>query len=327
MIGYDRTVTGPPTVAKLARRLKLAWSRAPRPASELVLTRRQVYILPTRHGILFGVVLLAMLLGAINYANSLAYALTFLLASVAVVSILHTYRNLGGLTIRSAAPRSIFAGEEALFPLLVENGEGFPRLALTFESEGFTTTVDLPPRETARVELRLPAERRGWRTLRRVTLSTRYPLGLFRAWSRLHLRQRCLVYPRPDPHRELPPTEGAGGDGAGSGQGGDEFAGLRGYRRGDPPQRLHWKALARGQGLVIKEFHAGGDRELWLRWEGAAPLPAEARLSRLCRWVLLAERQNLAFALALPGRVIGPASGAGHVRRCLEALALYGDRS
>ncbi|HWU82526.1 MAG TPA: hypothetical protein VN063_03450, partial [Methylophilaceae bacterium] len=41
-----------------------------------VLTRRHIYILPTRYGLLYGVILIGMLIGSINYTLSLGFFLT-----------------------------------------------------------------------------------------------------------------------------------------------------------------------------------------------------------------------------------------------------------
>lgn len=85
------------------------------PASSVELNQRRVFILPTRQGGAFGLALLVMLLAAINYQNSLAYGLTFLLLSLGVVTILHTYRNLAGLRLTALGADPVFAGERAGF--------------------------------------------------------------------------------------------------------------------------------------------------------------------------------------------------------------------
>jgi uncharacterized protein (DUF58 family) len=314
-------------ISALARRLRQAWEqrRHPIPQPAQTLTRRRVYILPTRNGWLFALVLLAMLVGAINYENNLAYALTFLLASVGIVSILHTYRNLGGLGVRAGRCRPVFAGDTAVFPIGVSNADAQDRFALEFiPTGGDAIVVDVPPHSTAWVDVRLPTERRGRRPLGRLTISTRFPLGLLRAWSQVHLRQHCLVYPRPEPDAPLPaPSGGRGDSGAGS-QGVDDFASLRAYQPGDSLRQVHWKALAREQGLLSKQYAGGGGGELLFEYAGLTGLSSEARLSRLCRWVLDAEQAGLRYGLALPGGSIPSGAGAAHQQRCLEALTFFG---
>ena len=293
--------------------------------SPITLDQRRIYVLPTRSGVLFVFVLLAMLIGAINYNNSLAYALTFLLASLTVVSILHTFRNLHRLTFHAGHPSEVFAGTSVRFPIAIENhqSERFA-IAVHFHNDEPTIT-DIGQDEMHWLNLYLPTQRRGWIPLPLITVSTLFPLGLFRAWSYLHLDVRALVYPYPahDQPLPIPEIEGSatGGD---IGHGSDDFAQLRPYRPGDSLRHVNWKAFAREQGLVVKEFGATRTKELWLTWESATERDIEARLSQLCRWVLDAEATGLAYGLLMPGYRIEPANGEAHRRQCLEILALHG---
>lgn len=303
----------------------MSWRRPQPQHGPVRLTRRRIYILPTRHGLVFGLVLLAMLIGAINYQNGLAYLLTFLLGSLGIVSILHSYRNLHGLLIHFGQPAAVFAGERASFPLQLENPLGHARYALRLQGQGEIACSDLPANDAHWLPLPMPAQRRGLQSAGRLVLSSSYPLGLFRAWSYLYPAQQLLVYPHPEGPRELPPTQQQddGGEGLG-GRGGEDFDSLRPYHDGDSLKHVHWKALARGQGLVTKQFGGGGSSVLWLHWEQTGRQDAEQRLSALCRWVLEADSRGIVYALSLPHQQIPPASGPAQRKRCLEALALYG---
>lgn len=295
-------------------------------AGPVTLDRRRVYILPTRQGLLFGAVLLAILLGAINYDNALAFALVFLLAGLGLVSILHTWRNLQGLRLEPGRCKPVFAGETARFPLGLCNDDAQPRpaIALALADGGESVTDVAPGRQW--LELARTAPRRGRLALGRLTVATRFPLGLFRAWSPLELALDCLVYPAPAPQHGLPPgLPGAAGGGE-RGLGQDDFAALRPYHPGDSLRHVHWKALAREQGMHTKQFAGEAAQELWLAWELLPGLTVEERLSRLCRWVLEADAAGLAYGLRLPDRAIAPDLGPAQRRRCLEALALYGER-
>ncbi len=298
-------------------------------AGPITLDRRRVYILPTRVGFLFVLVLGAMLLGAINYSNSLGFALTFLLASLSVVSIIHTFRNLHGLSFHPGHARPVFAGEQAVFPIGIENRRGTPRFAVDFTLAGAgRITEDLGANALNWVELRIPASRRGRLRLPRCTVETRFPLGLFRAWGYVHLSSQCLVYPKPADARSIPPKlGGSSGSGGDRGRGSEDFAGLRAYQSGDSLRHVHWKAVARGQEMVTKQFGGEKAERIWLDWEETPGVSVETRLSHLCRWVLAAEERGWVYGLALPRRRIPPDRGDVHRRRCLEALALFGERS
>lgn len=314
--------------ASLIRRFNLArffQGDAPSPAPWR-LNRRNVYILPTRQGIFFGVTLAVILLGAINYSNSLGYFLTFLLGSIALVGLLHTYRNLLQLQLRVATINPAFAGGEVSVPVILENPGPTTRyrLAIAFADQP-PVICELPPARHTTVTLHKPAEMRGWQPVGCFTLGSTFPLGLFRAWSHVVPDEQYLVYPAPATGAGLPQASRymaslLGDQGVGS----DDFAGLRGYRGGDSLKHIHWKALAREQGLLTKQF--GGDRSerLWLDWRMLAGMDPESRLSRLCRWVLEAEQQGLEYGLWLPDQILEPGHGPQHRQQCLRALALFG---
>jgi uncharacterized protein (DUF58 family) len=291
------------------------------------LVHRRVYIVPTRLGWFFAATLLVLLLGSINYALSLGFALTFLLAGLGLASMVHTARNLARLTVTAGRAEPVFAGESAQFRVYLDGRTAFDRPAILARhvASGSQLVVDIPPRSTAEVVLAVPAPKRGRLALGRVMLETRFPLGLFRAWSYVEPDTRCLVYPRPE-RSPLPPFSGDAAAGTLRAQtlGNDDFAGLRGYQRSDSPRHIAWKAVARSEEMLTKQFSGETAAELWL---DARLLPAgmglEQRLSRLAGWVLAAERAGAHYGLRLPGVEIAPSRGDAHRAACLKALALY----
>lgn len=309
---------------RLDRRLR--WSRFFRgvgPETEpVVLDRSRVFVLPTGPGLMLGGLLAAMLLGALNYQNSLAFLLTFLLGSAALVSALHAHFNLSGLSFRAGRAEPAFAGGTARFGLQVAPGRS-PRPALRFvPREGPGAAADLPAAPTV-VLLGVPAPRRGRLDLGRVKVETRYPLGLFRAWAYVDLGQQCLVYPRPGTAWPPAPRTSEAPEPSGAARRGrEDFAGLRAYVAGDPPATVHWRASAKGSGLQVKEFGGGAPREVWLDWSDLPhSLDYEERLSALCRGALDAEAGGIPWGLRLPHFAAGPAAGSDHLHRCLAALA------
>lgn len=291
----------------------------------ITLTRRRVYILPSRTGMIFSVLLLAMLIGAINYQNSLSFIFTFLLTGVGLVSMVHTFRNLNGLRFRVGHIRPVFAGEQAAFPVSVENPNGHQRFAIKLHfTDEAPVTLDLPHDGGQWLDLHYPTKQRGYLKPGRITVYTRFPLGLFHAWAYVNIEMQALVYPAPSAERKLPAEssveDGSGGDHS---RGNDDFASLRPYHPGDSLRHIHWKALAREQGLVTKQFGGGVSEELWLNWEMLGNLPIEEKLSRLCRWVLEADSNGSRYGLTLPNREISPSRGDNHRHQCLQALALF----
>ena len=259
-------------------------------ASSVQLNQRRIFILPTRVGVAFLCALLVMLLAAINYQNSLAYGLTFLLASVFVVTILHTYRNLAGLVLHAGGVGAVFAGEAARLRVRLESrGRAHEAIALGWPPADLLQH-DVVAQGSVECELGVQTLRRGWLHPGRLRVESRFPLGLLVAWSHVDLDQAVLVYPRPL-EGELPLAAAGREDDeqAGlvtQGQGSDDFQGLRTYQPGDSRKRLHWKAYSRGQGLLVKDFAAQTGRDLLLDFDVLSG-DLESRLSLLCHWVLV----------------------------------------
>lgn len=290
-----------------------------------VLTPRRVYILPSRLGAVFALLLLAMLFGAINYGNSLAYALAFLLASMALISTLHTYRNLARLRLRAGHCVPAFQGEPARYSLTIANPGPTPRFAISIANmENDEAIIDLGPGEAANIELSRRTRRRGWLAGGRLTVSSRYPLGLFRGWAYVDTGQRCLVYPAPADEAPDAIRLGTGRlEGGSAGSGSEEFGGFRRYRAGDSLRHVNWKAWAGGRELLTKHFEGASGQERWLRY-GDLPLQGtETRVRLLCKMVLDAEQSGDTYALELPDRTTGPDRGPAHMGECLKQLALF----
>ena len=290
----------------------------------VTLTQRRIFILPTRQGLALAFVLVLMLLGDINYNLSLGYVLTFLLAMMAVMSMLHAFRNLAHLEIRAGHADAVFSGGTAQFTLHFHNHGKLPRYQLCLRDvDGNKTNFDIPARQNSEVTFPVPATKRGWLTLGQLTLHTEFPLGLFHAWSYLHFDTRCLVYPRPMPGAPLPLGDAPDGAGKRSIAGDDDFSGLRNYVAGDALPRIDWKAFARERGLQVKQFSAQVGEELWLDIADAPDRDDEAKLARMTRWVLDAEAQGLRYGLRLPDGELPAGNGAAQRDECLRRIALF----
>jgi len=311
----------------LRRQFEVWVTRNQRPAHESIrLSRRRIYILPTRHGYAFAALLFLLFLWSINYSNSMGFAFTFLLAAVALNSMRQAHDNLLGLVVHSVGAEPVFAGQEARFGFRLDNPHRTSRLGIALQwRERTPLYADVPARGSAPLVLAVPAERRGWLRPGHVRVLTRFPLGLFQSWSWVEFDTACLVYPAPRGQRPLPATL-AGTPGGGStelGSGSEDYAGFRQYAPGDSPRRIAWKAATRTDRLLVKRFVDQARPELWLDWWLLGIDRVEPRLEQLCRWILKAENAGHEYGLRLPGTRVPPARGDAQRRRCLEALALF----
>ncbi|MBW1842047.1 MAG: DUF58 domain-containing protein [Deltaproteobacteria bacterium] len=290
------------------------------------LSRKRIYILPTRHGWRFLLVLMAMLIGSINYKNNLGFLLTFLLGSMALVSILHTYRNLSRVQILSAAAAPVFSGGQAVFKFLVR-AETHDRAAVFFKlMNGGETRKDLTTGRDNWIDISVNTAFRGIFNPGDLRITSQYPFGFFYAWSRLHLDLHCVVFPKPvhSPFEPIPDSSSSLDDGRKNRPGVDDFQGLKSYQPGDSLQHISWKAFSRGQGLFTKQFIGQTGASVILDWGVMREANTELKLSWLCDMVIKAQRLNLTYGLKLPGKTIDPDRGDAHRQKCLKALAHHG---
>ena len=322
-------------LAALRLRFKAWWeSRLPRDDTH-VLSQRNVYILPTRAGLMFALTLLTLLLASINYQLNLGYVLTFLLAGSGVVSMHLTHNTLRGLRLHLKPVAPVFAGDAAQIEVVLtapaadrqaRHGIG---LKCDVAADSSLSWVDVPAGGQVTTHVAFVVPTRGLHRLPTLAVHTRFPLGLFRAWTVWRPAAQCLAYPRlelpPAPlpaglatHGQAQPTRhGAGGD----------TEGVRSYRRGDPPKMIVWKKAAKlldsGGELLSRDTSSAARQQLWLAWQTTGALAPEEKLSRLAAWVVRADQLGLPYGLQLPGSSREPDHGELHRRACLEALALW----
>lgn len=311
------------------------WLRRLERQDDWLLTHRNLYILPTRAGLMLGLTLLLLLLGSINYQLSLGYLLTFLLAGSTVSAMHLTHRNLRGLRLRLHAPAPVFAGMAATVDVVLHNPSRHPRHAVSLQwldrhpITPLAAVTDASAQEDTLLALSCSAPHRGKHPLPALRVASRFPIGAFETWSWWRPAAQLLVYPAPETPAPPMPWNGATErppKGTHSrNTWGDETAGLRPWRAGDPLKWVAWKQVARqplADRWISRTFENAQRTELWLDAAHCGLSDQEARLSRLCAWVLQAHEQGLDYGLRLTSVQIPPGSGPAHRQRCLEALAL-----
>jgi uncharacterized protein (DUF58 family) len=309
------------------RRRVAAWARRRQGEDRLPVTiaTRRVYILPTRAGLGFAALILVMLVAGLNYANSIALLITFLLAGFGMISMHLTHRNLVGVSLRAIASVDAFVGDHGRLLLTLENPADTARLGLECEVDGSTPALlDVPAGATARAEVSMTLERRGRLTIDRIQLATAFPFGLFRAWTYVHVQASVLAWPAPRGRREAPPETASGGNATAVHRVGDEeWAGLREFRSGDSPRQVAWGAFARGRGLLVKTYQSPAAHQRMFDFASIAGDP-ESRLEQLSAWIVAAHARGERYGLRLGEHTWPPDGGAEHRSRCLSNLALHG---
>jgi uncharacterized protein (DUF58 family) len=304
--------------------------------------RRKVYIMPTRFGFMYAALLVLILLGAVNYNNSLGHILCFLLASMGWVSMHHCYRNIAKIDLIKSSANPVFLGQKSNYILQFRNASkaNSYQIELTscqqrvksknpfkqFKAYYFPTVSEkLNSNKDSAINYRIPTVLRGRNVLGKIRLSSQFPLGLFTSWTYFKTDVSVLVYPLPKGDLPLPHSSNEGQHSQHSlSKGSDDFSALNNYRSGDPLNSIAWKALARDDVLRVKQFTGEQGGELVLSWQDVITIhDTEARLSQLCQWIISAEQLGLQYGLKLPGTLINIGSGHQHQHHCLTALALY----
>ncbi|MEO6365654.1 MAG: DUF58 domain-containing protein [Luteimonas sp.] len=299
------------------------WARPRTPESlPVALLRNRVYVLPTRFGLFFALLISAMGLGALNYNNNPALLLALLLGGAAFASLLFAHLQLSGLTIGTLSAEPVAAGDTLMALLTASASDGRVRHGLRVSHGDALATLSLEG-GTGAVVIDVPTATRGWLDLERVRISTTRPLGLARAWAWVWPAQPLLVYPAPEIAGPPLPVDVSDARRTRLDPAGDDVHQLRNYRRGDAKRAIAWKPSARRDTLLTREYEQSTGADVILDWHAVAALPYELRIRRLAHWIDQAERENRRYALRIPGQAaVGPAQGVLHRHACLRTLAL-----
>jgi uncharacterized protein (DUF58 family) len=288
------------------------------------ISRRRVYILPTRFGFMLGVILVAMLVAGLNYNSNLALAFAFLLSSMAMVTMNHCNRNMLQLSVDATIEVDAFAGREARLEFELRNGSSLDRRDIEVRCMNAAGVGSVAAGDSETIEVVAPVAQRGITRISQFEMRTRYPFGWFYSWTYVQGCITIYVAPAPFGNRTLPSGASQGMGSYSEARGDEDFAGLRAYEPGVPLKHMAWKVLARGGEPVVRSYSSLAAQPEWLDWSLLVGLDTEARLSQLCLWVLESEAAQRPYGLRLPGKEVAPSGGAAHRFECLRALAAFG---
>lgn len=298
--------------------------RLPRADSQSF-SQKNIFILPTGAGLVFGLLLLIMLITGINYQNSLIYLLVFLLGALFVGAMHQTHRNLSGLTFSLMSAGEGEAGGDVPFRFRIASGKDDSLAMVLSASSARVAGIHVPAGEARDVTLAIPASRRGYVRPERVRIETRFPFGLLKAWSWLRPASAGVAFPRSLQAPEVNSTVDDPDENTNAARMvGQDEADLRPWREGDLSPRVMWKRYARSGQMVVADWEAQGGSPHWLDFSAFPGADNELRLSYLAWLVRDRAAKNARFGLSLPGETIEPDSGAHHAQRCLRALAVWG---
>lgn len=303
----------------------LAWLKRRMPVlDEAVLHRSNIFILPSKFGVVFGLLNVLLFILGVNYQNNLVIILSFFCFSLFVTTMLLCYQNMAGIRIKPIARQEYVAGELLSIECQLVSKHSKHGLTLYYQGEPSHDVAALVgERATA---LSLNKRVRGLHRLPRLIIASEYPLGLFRAWSNLEFEQDIIVFPALLPYTEqLSAIEQ--NDGAHSSRrtiSGDSFSGLAPYREGESLKRVAWKQLAQGKGLLSKQFEQTIGEPQWLDLSDIDAAGIERKLCHLAYLVNHFASISQPFGLKLGEKRLDVGHGNAHRYAALSMLAHYG---
>jgi len=308
------------------------WLKKRIPASlKQRLSNRNVFIFPTKFGFLYLFFDLILFLLATNYQNNLIMLLSYLLASLFISVMLHSFFNLSGLQLEAKSRVKGFAGSSLYLPIKLVSSKGRFNLNFSFAQQAVVHLAILNEKgiknTVSEVLVPLYCAERGIFTGSRVKLSSEFSLGLFTCWTQLAFASTFIVYPDPKPVN-LKLTNNQLDDEIGQStqveDQGDDFYQLKNYVLGEPLSQVAWKHLAKGQGWFSKSNQQNVSQQPWLNLSEMPSVNIEQKLRYLCYLVKEYNQQGIDFGVVLGDRKIAPAQGKDHLELCLMALAEFG---
>lgn len=296
--------------------------------SSFEIGRRQLYILPTRMGWYFGLIMIALFGIAVKFDSQAAFMMMFVLISMSLIVMLYTNNNLLGLSLTGQTSKNVFVGEHAEFPLVVNNDSAKERHAVWVVSGGFQQVLQLGVHEKKRINLKIPTRQRGYLNCDPIGLTSLYPVGIFFCWSKRYTpEKRCLIYPQPLDLINLPSdSDNAGKEekNTATQQGNEAFHGMKQYQEGDRIRDIHWPSVAKTNKLITVEYENLSPSSINLSWlKLPTTMSTEDKLSQLCFWVINAEKSKAKYQLEMPNNTIAYDNGPDHYHNCLRTLALW----
>ncbi|GIU15977.1 MULTISPECIES: DUF58 domain-containing protein [unclassified Shewanella] len=318
-----------PNQSKIKTKLNRQWqswvSRRLPAREQITLSHKSIFILPTGFGLAWLVLLILLFLFGTNYQNNLVMGLSFLLLSIFNTCIIYSYKNLAGLTLSSSKASNTVAGQPIYFPINLSCSTSAYEVQLNFQNQPLEVVNKVNEHQT-RALVTFNKAHRGINHPGRVKIETRYPLGLFRAWSHIDLALTQLVYAEPIiAPNPLYLNSDHSADQQDSGKyvaGIDEYKGLKEYAPGESLKQVAWKQWAQGRGMLTKEFEEPQGAPMWLSLDPAHD-NIELALSHLAWHTEQLSSKRQVFGLKMGGSTIQPSHGEQHRNKVQTQLALY----
>src|SRR5260221_6127997 len=217
----------------------------------------RVWALPNGRTLGLAAVLAAMCYAGASQGNGAAYLLCFVLTALAIVSLVHGWANLQGLSIAVESVAPVFAGDEVAVPVTITGRKGRSHFGIQISGPRGVPSVlrdAIAPGNSSRIEVYFPSPGRGHYRVIPLHLTSDYPLGFFTANQRVKVHHGFYVYPAPQGSAPFPTTLAATRQAReGLRREGDDFGGTRLWRAGGSPTSTDWEGAPRQPALLTQQ--------------------------------------------------------------------------
>ncbi|MCK6482947.1 MAG: DUF58 domain-containing protein [Phycisphaerae bacterium] len=262
--------------------------------------RRGEFPRPTPAGILFAASVAVTAMVALQPSANLLIIVLGMFVGALAVNFGAGWWSLRRLTVQRVLSDSVSAGAPHVIKYRLRNDRRFSgvyglrlRDFVTSSATGRTYVVEsfvpaLPAGGDIVISTPVVWPQRGRLRFDPLIVETRFPFGFFLKRLTLSMRGETIVFPALGVLRRAVWDASRGietsgeGDGHATRPGGDEvFHGLRPYRPGDNPKRIHWRRSARTGQIYVREMARPRLRQLWCVLNTHLPQPNDVMQDRL----------------------------------------------
>jgi uncharacterized protein (DUF58 family) len=290
------------------------------------------FILPSSFGwSCIGIAICLFILGT-NFQNNIILLLCYFLLAMVLLAVFHSYFYFvqHELVFLEIAPD--FENRKIYLPIKINSSLDYLGGVLNISSansdkhnENELNISQALPTQT--VKLPLPNYTRGLYNCPKVKIVATYGFGLFKCWTYLTPHLTFYVYPAmqksamPLFHANTSTqlTHSSDSQLVIS----DDLQGIREHQITDPIHHVSWKHVAKGQGMLTKDFSENKGVSGWLRLSDLQHLNIEDALQCICFQVQQLDRDHVKYGLDLGCTKILPQEGQVHLHDCLMQLAVY----
>lgn len=240
------------------------------------------------------------------------------MVAFATSSLVQTNRNIDQIEAIYFSAKDLQEEEPGQVQLILKNIGDSPckEIEVLWEKDR-QQVAEIKPQFLARVDLPLSPGSIGRHTLPHSRVRSDFPFGLSLSGKTLRVSSEYYIFPK---------SEGSSLQdllnrlGQSSLNESFDFKGHRNYSLSDQPKSIDWKAYARTQKLLTKEYESPQQQEISIDAKETMGSNEIERKRQLAKWVREAEQAKFIYELILPSKHLTFGQGLQHQINCLKAI-------